>query len=62
MTVVIRRGESKISIERKLSGLNKSKRKAKGFPANRFLGKLKIMGDPIEIQRQLRDEWTERSR
>jgi hypothetical protein len=56
MTVVINKGESKILIDRKLARLNKLKRKAEGFPANRFLGKLKIEGDPVKIQRIMRDE------
>jgi hypothetical protein len=33
-----------------------------GFPAHKFLGKVKFAGDGLEIQRKLRDEWEERLR
>jgi hypothetical protein len=55
MTVRIKKGESKKSIENKLRKLSKSK--SKGFPARLFTGKIKIEGDAVAIQRKLRDEW-----
>ncbi len=56
MTIIIKKGESKKSMEAKLRKLNARKKK-KGFPAHRFTGKMKIAGDPVQIQRKLRDEW-----
>lgn len=55
MTVKIKKGESKKSIESKLSKLAKTKRK--GFPAHLFTGKIKIEGDALEIQKKMRKEW-----
>jgi hypothetical protein len=55
MVVKIKKGESKSSIESKLKRLRKSSKK--GFPAHLFTGKVKFAGDPVEIQRKLRDEW-----
>jgi hypothetical protein len=54
MVIVIKKGESKKSIQNKLKKLTKGK---KGFPASKFTGKVKIHGDPVAIQRRLRDEW-----
>jgi len=59
MMVVIKKGESKESIQKKL---NKLKGKGKKFPARKFLGILKIDEDPVKIQRRLRDEWKNRAR
>jgi hypothetical protein len=55
MTIKIKKGESKKSIDRKLSRLKAAK--TKGFPANLFTGKIKFEGDPVAIQRKMRDEW-----
>jgi hypothetical protein len=41
---------------------SKANLKKNGFPAHQFAGKVKFEGDPVEIQRQLRDEWEERLR
>ena len=54
MTVKIKKGELKKSIETKLRKLNSPK---KGFPAHLFTGKIKFEGDPVQFQRKLRDEW-----
>ncbi len=59
MVVRIKKGESKASIDRKLKKLYAGK---KGFPAYKYLGKIKIEEGPMEIQKRLRDEWSERSR
>jgi hypothetical protein len=40
----------------------KVKRGKNDFPAHKFTGKVKFEGDPIEIQRKLRNEWEERLR
>ncbi|MBX2900198.1 MAG: hypothetical protein KF775_11130 [Cyclobacteriaceae bacterium] len=53
--VKIKRGESKRSIENKLRKI-KGKDK-KGFPSKLFTGKVKFDGNPVELQRKLRDEW-----
>lgn len=38
--------------------LKKSRtKKTEGFDAKRFNGALKLKGDPVKIQRKLRDEW-----
>jgi hypothetical protein len=55
---VIKKGDSKATIERKLKKFTK---REKGFPAFKFLGKVKFEGDPVEIQRKMRNEWEERS-
>jgi hypothetical protein len=41
---------------------SKIKQGKNDFPAHKFTGKVKFEGDPIEIQRKLRDEWEERLR
>ncbi len=43
----------------KLKGLLKAsqRRKAQGFDARRFNGALPLKGDPLKVQRKLRDEW-----
>ncbi|HRN36701.1 MAG TPA: hypothetical protein PLL18_07290 [Flavobacteriales bacterium] len=43
----------------KLKGLLKAsqRRKAQGFDAKRFNGALPLKGDPLKVQRKLRDEW-----
>jgi hypothetical protein len=53
MVIVIKKGESKKSIQNKLRKL----KGGKGFPASKFTGKIKIDEDPVAIQRRLRDEW-----
>ncbi len=52
--VKIKKGESKRSMESKLRKLSQKKQ---GFPAHLFTGKVKFEGNPVEIQRSLRDEW-----
>lgn len=69
MVITIKKGDSKAAIKRKLSRLPKKKakrpsnrkladkKKSTGFPAHLFTGKVKFEGDPVEIQRKMRDEW-----
>lgn len=68
MVVKIKKGDSKEAIKKKLSRLPKKKakrvvnrkltnKKKPGFPAHLFTGKVKFEGDPVEIQRKMRDEW-----
>ena len=58
MVITIKRGDSKETIDKKLSKLSKKK----GFQAHKFLGKVKVDGDPLEIQRKMRDGWEKRTR
>lgn len=53
MVVVIKKGDSKKLIQRKLKKL----KSGKGFPASKFTGKVNIEEDAVLIQRRLRDEW-----
>src|SRR5882672_9530240 len=57
MVITIKKGDSKKTIEKKLSKLPKKK----GFQAYKYLGKIKFDEDPVAIQRRLRDEWKKRS-
>jgi hypothetical protein len=52
MTIRIKKGSSKKTIQKQLS-----KAKSKGFPASKFTGKIKIKMDALAIQKKLRDEW-----
>ena len=55
MVVIVKRNTSGA----KLRNLIKKVRsvKDKGFDAKRFNGALALKGDPVKIQRALRDEW-----
>lgn len=55
MVITIKKSDSKKTIERKLRGL-----RSKGFQAHKYLGKVKIEGDGLAIQKQLRDGWKKR--
>lgn len=55
MVLVIKKGAGKKEIEaveKKLSGKSHS-----GFNAKRYNGVLKIKGDAMQIQKQMRNEW-----
>lgn len=56
MVVIVKRNTSRS----KLRGLLKKTKgvKSKGFDAKRFNGALPLKGDPIKVQRALRDEWS----
>lgn len=55
MVVVVKRNTSRNSLK---ALLRKARpKKAKGFDAKRFNGALKLKGDPVKVQRALRDEW-----
>ena len=49
MVITIKKGDSKKTIEKKLSKLPQKK----GFQAYKYLGKIKFDEDPIAIQRRL---------
>ena len=55
MVLVIKRGASR----RKLKDLARKVKPVKrpGFNAKKYNGKLKLKGDPLEIQKAMRDEW-----
>lgn len=55
MVLVLKKGATKeeiAALEKKLG-----KKPRKGFNAHKFNGALKIKGDALNIQKQLRDEW-----
>ncbi|MCC6939927.1 MAG: hypothetical protein IT226_17055 [Flavobacteriales bacterium] len=55
MSVVIKK---KSPAKRMKSLLKKARpKKTEGFDAKRFNGALKLKGDPVKVQRKLRDEW-----
>lgn len=57
MTTTLRRGSTLEEIAKILEDLN-SRAKAKGgLDARKFCGRLNLDIDPVEIQRELRDEW-----
>ena len=58
MVVTIKKGDSKKTIERKLKSLPKKK----GFDSYKYLGKVKVEGDGLTIQREMRNGWRERLR
>ena len=57
MTTTLRKGSTEEEIARLLEDLN-SRAKAKGgLDAKKYCGILKMDIDPLEIQKDLRDEW-----
>lgn len=55
MSVAVKRKTSSKSMK---SSLKKARlKKSEGFDAKRFNGALKLKGDPMKVQRKLRDEW-----
>ncbi len=55
MVVIVKRNTSRKSLQALLR--KATSRKSKGFDAKRFNGALKLKGDPVKVQRALRDEW-----
>lgn len=56
MVIVIKKSDSKKTIERKLRRLPKEK----GFDSYKYLGRVKINEDGLEIQKRLRNGWKKR--
>ena len=56
MVVIIKKKDTKKSIQRKLNSVKSPKIKKK-LNAYKYLGTVKINGDPVKIQKKLRDEW-----
>lgn len=55
MVITINKSDSKKITEKKLKVLPN-----RGFQAYKYLGKVKIEGDVLAIQKQLRDGWKKR--
>lgn len=55
--VTIDKNDSEEVIKEKLEKLNNEKSEKKGFPAYKYLGKIKSFGDGLEYQKKIRDEW-----
>jgi hypothetical protein len=50
--IVIKKREKKESYRKKLVSI-----KNKGIDTGKYCGKVKIPGDPVKIQKKLRNEW-----
>jgi len=56
MVVILKRNTSRAKLK---ALLRKGKvSKSKGFDAKRFNGALPLKGDPLKVQRALRNEWS----
>ena len=53
MTVVIKKSMDRETIRKIISTLSKSK----GFDAKRHCGVIQLKASPLDIQKQMRDEW-----
>lgn len=56
MVTIIKRGSTKEEINAKLELLNTGKSQ-KGIDLNKFCGSIKLKEDPLELQKQWRNEW-----
>jgi hypothetical protein len=56
MVVVIKKNAKRKEIDRVLRSI-KPKKTGKLLNAKKYCGILKVNGDPLEIQKKLRDEW-----
>ncbi|MBK9758673.1 MAG: hypothetical protein IPO90_01560 [Flavobacteriales bacterium] len=56
MTTIVKRSTTRKQLATLLKG-RKRKRKSKGVDVKSFAGKLKLEGDPLTIQKQMRDGW-----
>jgi hypothetical protein len=56
MSIQVKNSAGKKAVARGVLDLPKSKSK-KGFPAHKHCGVLKHLGDPVKLQKSLRDEW-----
>ena len=55
MVTTLKYGSKKDSIARLLNKL--AKRVSQGIDARRYSGVIRLAGDPLQIQKALRDEW-----
>lgn len=56
MTTIIKRSTTRKQLSALLK-TRKRKTKKQGVDVRRFAGKLKLEGDPLEIQKRMRDGW-----
>ena len=56
MVTTVKSGASKKSIETILKKVSKEL-KPKGINAHKYLGKVKLSKNPLDIQKELRNEW-----
>lgn len=56
MTTIVKRTTTRKELVALLKG-KKRARKKKGVDVKSFSGKLKLEGDPLEIQKRMRDGW-----
>lgn len=54
MVVIVKKNTSRAKLRDLLKAKKRSR--AKGFDAKRFNGALKLEGDPVKVQRKLRDD------
>ena len=55
MVTIIKKGDSKASIQKALQKIEE--KSDKGFDAQKFCGILKTEEDPLKVQKRMRDEW-----
>ena len=55
MVITLKYGSQKDSLSKLLARLNK--KSGKGIDVRKYSGILKLKGDPLSIQKQLRHEW-----
>ncbi|MBL8001925.1 MAG: hypothetical protein JNL05_08185 [Flavobacteriales bacterium] len=56
MTTILKRSTTRKQLAALLKA-KRRKRKGKGVDVKSFAGKLKLAGDPLEIQKRMRDGW-----
>lgn len=58
MTVILKKSDDKKTIQEIFDTVSKSTRKnLKKFDAQKHCGTIKLKKSPLEIQKQMRDEW-----
>lgn len=55
MTIILKKRVSRDEIDEQLKQVNKSRQPRHNF--GKYVGAVNIPGDPLEIQKKLRDEW-----
>jgi len=55
--LIIEKDEKKKVIKEKVVAFINQTEPKKGFPASKFVGKIKSFGDGLAYQKALRDEW-----
>ncbi|WP_373514031.1 hypothetical protein [Persicitalea sp.] len=55
MTIILKKGISGDEINEKLKQINESRSPKHDF--DKYVGTVKISGDPLEIQKRMRNEW-----